>query len=111
MARIGEEARLMITDAGTAAVEFDVYATAPDGATARVYAFPRVVLDGSSLESPEDAPVGAPAPRVLGWRQREATELLPGDVLIISEQSPAEWVVRVSQPPDTAVTLTLRLEE
>lgn len=110
VARIGENASLLVTESGEAAVEFDVYAIAPDGATLRVHALPRVVLEGAALEALEEAPAGAPVPRVIGWRARNTSDLVAGDVLTITDRSEREWVVRMSQPPDTAVTLTLRLE-
>jgi hypothetical protein len=108
---IAERPRLLLSEGGNPMVEFDfdIRRSTP-GSAVRVTAVPRVIVDGAHVEPPEDAPAGVELPQVLGWRDRRGDHVLPGDQLLVDPQGGSQWSVRLTQPPDTAVSVLLRVD-
>jgi hypothetical protein len=102
--------RLLRDDAGAPVVEFDFELRRDDEVErVEVRAEPRVVIDGNTLEIPRDAPLGAEYPRVLGWRTSNGEFQATASVSIDADD-PSHWSVRLTQPPDTAVSVALHAE-
>jgi hypothetical protein len=92
-------------------VEFPVAAEIGDGVGIRITAEARVVLDGGVSEAPEQAPLGADRPAVLGWTDAATGEWLArGRVIQLTGPLPAGLGLRVHQPADSAVTVHLDVE-
>jgi hypothetical protein len=108
---MAERPRLLLSEGGDLLVEFDfdIRRSTP-GSAVRVTAVPRVIVDGAHVEPPDDAPAGVDLPQVLGWRDRRRDRFLPGDQLLIDPQGELQWSVRLTQPPDTAVSVLLRVD-
>lgn len=105
---LAERPRLLVTDAGAMASEFDFdLVWTRDSNPVRIAASPRVVIDGNHLEDPDEAPVGAERPTVMGWRNRETNDLLAGPTIRIAPADGTQWSIRISQPLDTAVSVIL----
>ncbi|GGR73189.1 hypothetical protein GCM10010169_16480 [Micromonospora fulviviridis] len=47
---------------------------------------------------------------VIGWRSRDTGEFQPGSRLTVTPATPTAWSIRVTQPNDAAVTVTVRTE-
>ena len=103
-ARVQGEPELVLLD-GVPAVRFPVELTATPAKALRVVAEPRVVVDGG-VEQPDDAPIGAPVPEVLGWGDDDgiASE---GPVVHVGAGRGRRLWVWVTQPTDVAVTVVL----
>jgi hypothetical protein len=103
----------MVLAEGRIAVEFDLDVIRFPSGLQELYirAEPIVVIDGSLLETPNEVPVGAERPRVLGWANRESGDWTPGPTVTIRPEEAAQWSVRVSQPDDTAISVILETVE
>jgi hypothetical protein len=108
---MAERPRLLLAEGGKPAVEFDfdVHRSDPNQ-TVRVAAVPQVIVDGTHVETPEDAPTGAEVPQVLGWRDRQTDHLRERRTLVLDSDASLQWSVRLTQPPDTAVSVRLHIE-
>jgi hypothetical protein len=94
---------------GVRAAEFEFDIDLPDSdAPATVTAEPHVVVD-SGRET--DGPAGAGQPHVLGWRDTTSGRIVDGPVLHLPYPGHRRWAVRVSQPADAAVGVTVRRAE
>ena len=65
------------------------------------------MLDGNAVETPTDSPVGASYPRLIGWTDLEAGTFECESDLMLRAEDGDRWSVRLSQPPDTAVSVVL----
>lgn len=103
---VNPDVRIVTVDGDTTAVEFTADVVVPDEVrTAEVTAQPFVVID-SGKES--EAPAGAEVPRVISWRSVDEDETVYGPVLTLHMPGTSRWLITVSQPPDTAISLQLQ---
>lgn len=95
--------------AGIRAAEFEFDIELPDAdIPTKVTAEPHVVVD-SGRET--ERPVGAALPQVLSWRETTSDTVIDGPLLELHHPGRGRWTVRVSQPADTAVGVTIRRAE
>jgi len=107
-ASVGPTVRVVNLD-GTAAVEFTAEVTVPDGISGAVIAAePYVLLEGGRESDP---PAGAAVPQVIFWREIATGALHRGPLLTVMEAGTSRWLITVSQPPDTAVSMRLDVRE
>lgn len=95
--------RLRIID-GSPIAEFEFTVHVPEGAMAVVNAEPYVLVD-SGRET--EAPAGADQPRVLGWHDLTNDLVVDGPVLRLTSGGDFRWAVRLTQPADAAVGVTV----
>jgi hypothetical protein len=84
-------------------VRFDV-THSPETAGTTVEARAAVALDGGELET--DAPIGAPAPQVLGWRSPSG-QRSDGERVFIAADDAGVWEVRVAGVPNAMIGIDL----
>ncbi|MFG1955648.1 hypothetical protein [Micromonospora sp. NPDC048830] len=95
----------MMTVDGATAVQFSATVVVPEGNRgAIVRAEPYVLVDGGKESEP---PAGADVPHIISWRETTTEETQHGHQVALSQPGTSHWIVTVSQPPDTAVSLRL----
>ena len=108
--RLTGEPALFLLD-GEPVAEFWLEVAQPATQRLRLTAVPRVVLDGGVPEQPGDEPVGAPSPKVLGWKSESGAFLSRGPDVELQDAGNHTLRVLVQQPADTAVTIQVRASE
>lgn len=77
------------------------------GAEAHLLGSAHAAIDGSSAE--REPPLGAAVPQIVGWRRAtEPTISVRGDRLTLQAHDDAAWIMVVSNPAGTAVSVDIR---
>jgi hypothetical protein len=106
---VGDKARLVAED-GRIIAEFTVeFAVQKRTKPLLLTATPRVVVDSGATENADDAPLGVEAPQVIGWVDPSG-QVTTGESVTIDPGSSGSYTLRVLQPDDTAVTVTVTRE-
>lgn len=108
-ARLDGKPRLVLV-ADEPVARFAVETNVPSGQVVRITGEPRVVVDGGA-ETPSEAPIGTPVPRVLGWSTTADGARGPLAPELAADETTGRAWVWVTQPDDTAVTVLLHIEE
>jgi hypothetical protein len=103
---VGDYPTLLEHD-GQIVAEFAVQLEVPGHAgRLRLTATPKVVVDSGTTEIASDAPLRVERPHIIGWTNEDGAHT-EGDSVEIGPETSGRYTVRVHQPDDTAVTISI----